>query len=165
MKFATFSFLSLLSVSLFFTGCKPKDADIQTSVNNQLKNQADLAAVTATVNDGVATLSGQVKTEADKNSAETITKGVNGVESVNNNITIQVQYDTAVAPPSTGLIADDQLMDSAKALVKNFPDVNVSVSAGVITVTGTINKDKKDGLIQSLKLLSDHGVNDQLQVK
>ena len=40
------------------------------------------------VKDGVVTLSGQVKDEAAKSSAETTAKGVKGVKSVINNLTV-----------------------------------------------------------------------------
>lgn len=167
MKIVKLFLVFFLSFSILFMGCKPKDTDIETNVNTRFKNQPDLSGVTATVVNGVATLSGDVKTEADKNSAETIANEVNGVDTVHNNISLIIQSDKVnpLTGSSTGLIADDQLMDSAKAIAKDYPDINVSVSAGVITVTGIIAKEKKDALMQSLKLLSNHGITDQLELK
>lgn len=156
-----------IAVSFSFFGCKQNDTEVQNKLNDKLKEQENLAGVNATVDNGVATLTGTVSSEADKSSAETIARQVDGVDSVHNNISLPIPSDSVQGVPDagSGLIADEHIMDSAKALTKDYPDVHVSVAGGVITVTGTIEKSKKDALIESLKGLSAHGVTDQLQVK
>lgn len=154
-------------LALTFAGCKPKDSDIQNDVNTQLNEQQSLSGVSATVENGVVTLTGSVDSEGDRNSAETIARGIKGVDSVHNNISMAIQSDSVhpVPPAGTGLISDEAMMDSAKVIEKQYPGVNISVAAGVITITGTIEQSKKDELMGKLNLLSSKGVNDQLQVK
>jgi len=156
-------FLGLfLSLSIAFIGCAPKDSDIQTDINNKLKDKAELSGVTATVADRIATLSGQVSSEADKNNAAAIAKEVRGVDSIDNNITIEIPQQQA---PSASLITDDKMMESAKEIIKPYPDVTASVSGGIITLTGTINKNDEQKLLDSLKTLSPNNINNQLTRK
>lgn len=167
MKFSKLLPALFLSFSILFIGCNHEDTNVEANINNKLKEQQDLSRVTATVVNGVATLSGEVKSEEDKNNAETLTKEVKGVNTVNNNITLGVESDDVHPSPGsvTGLNNDSRILDSARQIVKPYPGVDVTVSDGVITVTGTVNQDKKDAITGALKLLSNHGVVDRLQVK
>lgn len=153
-----FAFTFLLSVS--FLGCAPKDSDIQTDINNKLKDKPELATVTATVEDGMATLSGEVKSEADKNSAEALAKETSGVDSVNNNITIYMPAD-AVTPSAT-LTADHQMMESINKILKDEPNVKATVSGGVITLTGSIKRNNEQKLIDTLQTLAPKNIDNQL---
>src|SRR5688572_5441537 len=103
---STFSKLLMLLLvtsmsSMVLTSCKgPSDADLQTSVNEKITANA---GVTASVADGVVTLSGECADPACKSSAEASAKGVKGVKSVVNNITI------APPPAPVTITADDPL--------------------------------------------------------
>src|SRR5215211_6157325 len=80
----------LFSMSFQFTSCKskPKDSDIQASVNEKLSADPGNSNITATVNNGVVTLNGQSSSEAEKANAEQAVKGVKGVTSVVDNVTV-----------------------------------------------------------------------------
>lgn len=158
MKFLKLFLLLTFVSSACFISCKPKDSDIQTDINNELKDKPELSAITATVADGVATLSGQVKSEEDKSSAAALAKEVNGVDSVNNNVTIDVPDIT----PSATVLVDDKMMEEVKMIVKNHPTINASVSGGIITLTGTIKKDKEQKLLDSLQTLNPTNIDNQL---
>ncbi len=85
--------LSMLIVIAFllttsFSGCMPKDIDLQTTINNNLKAQPELSGVTATVKEGIVTLAGHVETQAAKSDAEEVARNVNRVTIVNNNIVV-----------------------------------------------------------------------------
>src|SRR5690349_5854203 len=85
-----FVLASLIFISATAVSCKGKksDAEIQSEVTKKLSGQAGSAGLTATVNDGVVTVSGECKDETCKeNCAESI-KTVDGVKSVVNNIQI-----------------------------------------------------------------------------
>lgn len=148
--------IAIVSVTAF-TGCTLNDAEIQTKINDQLKESPELSGVTATVEDGVATLSGMVQNEAQKSNAASIAQNASGVDSVVNNINVETP-----APPSSSLISDDTLMEAAKPILEKFPGVSGSVSAGVITLTGTVDSAKKSALLDSLRTLHPNDINDQL---
>ena len=82
------SLLIVLTLSLMFFSCSPKDADIQKAITEKMATTPEMSGITATVSEGVVTLSGQCKDEACKASCETIIKGVKGVKSIVNNCSI-----------------------------------------------------------------------------
>ncbi|MEO5649301.1 MAG: BON domain-containing protein, partial [Ginsengibacter sp.] len=61
---------------------------MQAKITEQFAATPDCAGASATVVDGVATLTGEVKDDACRNLAETTAKTVKGVKSVVNNTTI-----------------------------------------------------------------------------
>ncbi len=75
------------------------DADLTADVQTRIQNQAGLAgaAITVQSNSGVVVLSGNVASEAERNSAENIAKQVDGVKGVVNNLQV---VSAAVAPPA-----------------------------------------------------------------
>ncbi len=149
----------VLVAGLSFVGCKPKDADIKTSVENNLKKNADAANVMVMVNEGVATLSGEVKDEATKAAVETTTKDTKGVKSVVNNTTVAMAF----TPPV--ITADDPLMSAVKDATKDHPTVTATVADGVVTLTGSIEKSKLQSLMQTLNSLKPKKIDNQLTVK
>ena len=64
------------------------DVTLQTNVQNAITAQPGMTGVTVTVSMGAATLSGMVASDTEKMAAETAAKGVPGVTSVVNNITV-----------------------------------------------------------------------------
>ena len=64
------------------------DITLQTNVQNAITAQPGMTGVTVTVSMGAATLSGTVASDTEKMAAETAAKGVPGVTSVVNNITV-----------------------------------------------------------------------------
>ena len=64
------------------------DVTLQTNVQNAITAQPGMTGVTVTVSMGAATLSGTVASDTEKMAAETAAKGVPGVTSVMNNITV-----------------------------------------------------------------------------
>ncbi|RYF86131.1 MAG: BON domain-containing protein [Chitinophagaceae bacterium] len=122
----------ILVATLAFTGCKPKDADIKASVEKSLKESPATSSVMVMVNEGVATLSGEVPDEATKAALEAKVKAVKGVKSVQDNTTVP-----APAAPVT-ITPDDPLQNAVRDATKDFPEVTASVADGVVTVTGEI---------------------------
>jgi len=150
----------ILFVSLAACNSKPKDADVKTSVDNAIAANSDLSGTYTDVKDGVVTLSGQVKDEAAKSSAETIASGVKGVKSVTNNLT--------VAPPPAApveITADDPLKASVDNTIKAYPGVAATVNDGVITLTGQIKKADLQNLMKALNTLKPKKIENQLTIK
>lgn len=160
---AAISFFIALSIA----GCGERDMVVEERINNRLHERQQLMAITATFADGVATLSGDADSEADKESAEAIARQVKGVDSVINKISTPIVSDQvhAVPPAGSGLIADETIMDSTEAILKNYPGVNASVSGGTITLTGTVDMNSKDSLISALRSLHPVNINDQLSAQ
>jgi osmotically-inducible protein OsmY len=135
------SFLRVLLLSLALgvlvaavPSCKGKikDTDIEKAVSEKT---ATIGGVTATVKDGVVTLTGECKDDASKALAETTVKAIPGVKSVVNDLTVaplpaQVPAETADR---------DALTKGVKEATKDFPGVTATVNDGVITVTGEIS--------------------------
>ncbi|HET7116977.1 MAG TPA: BON domain-containing protein, partial [Hanamia sp.] len=76
-----------LSASVLFFSCKPKDSDLQAKITEKFAATPECAGASATVTDGVATLTGEVKDDACKSMAATTAEGIKGVKSVVNNLT------------------------------------------------------------------------------
>ena len=149
----------VLVAGLSFVGCKPKDADVKTSIENNLKANADASNVMVMVNEGVATLSGEVKDDATKMAVEATTKDTKGVKSVVNNTTVAPAFTAPV------ISADDPLMSAVADATKDHPTVTATVNDGVVTLTGTIEKSKMQGLMQTLNSLNPKKIDNQLVQK
>ncbi|MFT3702054.1 MAG: BON domain-containing protein [Agriterribacter sp.] len=126
-------FVALASVMLF--SCKPKDSDIEAKI----KANAALSHLTASVKDGVVTLSGECKDEADKTACESAVRGIEGVKQVVNNCTV-TPPPPAPAPAPVVIAADDPLTKGITDALKDFPTVKATAKDGVITVTGETTK-------------------------
>ena len=149
----------ILFVSLTACNSKTSDADVKTSVDNAIAANSSLSGTYADVKDGVVTLSGQVNDEAAKASAETTAKGVKGVKSVTNNLT--------VAPPPAApveITADDPLKASVDNTIKAYPGVVATVKDGVITLTGQIKRADLQKLMQALNTLKPKKIENQLTI-
>lgn len=150
---------AVIVLGLFaFTGCKPKDADIEKSLSTAL---GAYPGVQVTVADGVATLSGEVADDATKSAAETAAKSVKHVKSVTNNLTVK-------PPPAPVVInPDTTLQETAAAAISalNLPKVQAAVADGVITLTGEIKRADLKGLIQKLNELKPKKIENKLTIK
>lgn len=124
----------LLVGGLAFTSCTPKDADIKAAIEKSLKENTATANVMVMVNEGEATLSGEVPDEATRASLDEKVKAVKGVKSVQNNTT-----PPAPQPAAPVVITpDDPLSAAVTDATKDFPGITATVSDGVIMVAGEI---------------------------
>ena len=152
----------VLIAGLSFTGCKPKDADIKTSIEKSLKEDPSTAGVMVMVDKGVATLSGEVPDEATRTAVETKVKGIKGVKSVQNNTTPPPPVQ-ATAPVE--IAADDPLMSAVRDATKDYPTVSATVADGVITLTGEISKASLPKLMMALNSLKPKKIENKLTIK
>ena len=130
----------VLLAGLSFSGCKPKDADIKASIEKALKDNPSASNVMVMVNDGVATLSGQVPDPTSQSSIAKTVGEVKGVKSVTNNTSLAPPPPPAAEP--VVIAADDPLTLAVRDATKDYPGVTATVNAGVVTVTGNISTDK-----------------------
>jgi osmotically-inducible protein OsmY len=147
--------------SIVFYSCGPKDTDINAAVDAKLKAIPDLAGVTATVKDGVATIAGECKDEATKTLAESTVKGVEHVKSVVNNCTVT----PPPAPAPVVIAQDDPLTKSVNDAIKDYPTVKAEVKDGVVTLTGELNRSSNKKLMQAIQQLHPKKVENKLTLK
>ena len=150
-----------LSASVLFFSCKPKDSEVQSNINQKFAATPECTGATATVADGVATLSGEVKDDACKDVAATTAKGIKGVKSVVNNLTTT----PPPPPPPPAVNPDTALTQGVTDATKDFPTVKASVNNGEITLTGSIKRADLKTLMQSLNSLKPAKINNQLTIK
>ena len=150
-----------LSASVLFFGCKPKDSVVQANINEKFAATPECTGATATVTDGVATLTGEVKDDACKNMAGTTAEGIKGVKSVVNNLTTT----PPPPPPPPAISPDSALTQGVTDATKDFPTVKATVNNGQITLTGSIKRSDLKTLMQSLNSLHPSKINNQLTIK
>ena len=123
-------FVAMTSIWLF--SCKPKisDQDIETKI----QSNSALSHLAVSVKDGVVTLSGEAKDDADRTNSEAAVKSIEGVKEVVNNTTIAPPPPPPSAPVE--IAADDPLTKGIADALKDFPTVKATANDGVITVTG-----------------------------
>jgi hypothetical protein len=153
---------SVLILSALITSCnaKVKDADIKASIDKAYATNPDLSMVMVGVNDGTATLTGEVKDANAKSEAERAAKDVKGVTAVVNNLTI------FSPPPQVVITPDDPLKVSVDNVIKDFAGVSASINDGVVTLTGEIKKVDLQKLMMALNSLKPKKVdNSKLVIK
>jgi len=158
MKIKFFTVVSL-TIVLFLGACGGKsDADLQTDVDKALKGDVTTSGVTSEVNDGVATIKGDVDDATAKTKAEELAN-VKGVKSVTNEVIVK-EKPTA--------IADD--VDKAKieaALRKaGFDNVTIDTSTRPkATLRGTVPKGKMPQAIQTAQVAAGKPLANRIEEK
>lgn len=134
MKIKVLTALSL-AVVLFLGACGgASDADLQTAANTALDGDTTTADVVVAVNEGVATITGEVADEAAKAKAETLAK-VEGIKSVVNNVTVKEVQPEPMADGSDTTVKEK--METALK-EKGCDGATVEVKDGVATLRGTV---------------------------
>lgn len=151
--------LAALLLMLGMASCKKKikDADIQTAVQTALSANAGLSGVSAAVQDGVVTITGEAKDEAAKAAIEGLVKGIEGVKSVVNS--------TSVAPPPVIISPDAALMKSVSDALASYSGVTADVVDGVVTLSGNLKKSDLPKLMQALNALQPKKIENKLTLK
>lgn len=121
----------------------PDDATITTNVKAKLAASATVAAsaIDVATKDGVVTLTGAVNSASAKSEAESIAKGVEGVKSVTNNLTVKAPVVNATPPPVS---EDTKLKNDVTASLTKYgiTGVTATVANGEVTLTGDIPRAK-----------------------
>ena len=161
MKLSKVLLAVVISATLGFISCKPKDADIKAEIDKSIQSNPDMSGLSADVKDGVVTLTGTCKDNECKAKCATAVQGMKGVKSVVDNITIP-----APPPPPAPVViaADDPLAKAVADAVKDHPTVKAEVKDGVITLTGDIKKDELKKLMPLLQSLKPKKVDNKLTV-
>ncbi|MFV0332056.1 MAG: BON domain-containing protein [Dysgonomonas sp.] len=146
---------ALLSGAMFYS-CKPSDEKLQKQVETVLSTVQ--SSVTATVKDGVATLTGAVESEEAKAAAEAAVKAVKDIKSVTNNI--EVKLPVVINPDETLSTTIANALTTA-----GFKDVKLAVDSGVVTLTGEAKKADLQKIMQIANEAQPKKVLNQLKLK
>lgn len=145
MKLSKMLMMVAVMAAISFTGCKPKDADIQKKIQAK-----EAAGIMVEVKDGKATLTGIVADEAAKANAAEIAKA-EGAKEVINNISIAVPViDTPVAPVSTTTVLDAATQQMVKDGLKDIKGVMVEFAADKAVLSGEVSKADRMKIMQML---------------
>ena len=125
----------VLIAALFVAACGKSDADIAKAASDKLAAEK-VSGVSVVVKDGVATLSGEVADQTVKAKAETAVKGVEGVKSVTNGVTLKPLPPPP--PPSPDKMLEGTINEGLKK--KEISGVTVSVTDGEVTLSGSVDK-------------------------
>src|SRR5262245_56104784 len=138
------------------TGCGQQQAkapDVKDSVKQGLE-QAGLRDVDVSQDrdKGVVTLTGTVKTDADKSQAESIARAAASGQVVSNQV--------AVRPPGEESVAKDVQSDMDKAIEKNVSavltkhkwdhDIRYDVKQGVVTLKGKVKSQSQRAMVEKV---------------
>jgi len=138
------SIVMTLGLVMSLAGCGgPNDDALEQEVKAKITAEPGLAtqSINVAVKDGVVTLSGSVNSQANKTRAEEITKGVKGVKSVVNSLTVKPPVVNATPPP----VSPDMKLktDVSAGLTKyGITGVTAEVTNGEVTLTGDIPRAK-----------------------
>jgi hyperosmotically inducible periplasmic protein len=135
-------------VTVAFTSCKPKDADVKTAIETALKADPTAATTMVDVKEGVATISGVCKDEACKANCEKLAGAAKGVKSVVNNCTV-----TPPPPPPASMATtlDAATQQKVKDGLKDMTTLTLAGFSGKgAIINGEISKEGKMKLMQML---------------
>ena len=157
MKIKILTVLSL-AIVLIAAACGKSDADLQKAVADKLAADK-ITGVTATVNGGVATLTGEVADITVKNKAAASAKSVEGIKSVTDNTTLKPLPTPVPAP------ADPMLKGKVEENLKKAgcAGATVTIADGTVTLSGTVPEAK---FAECVKVVNESGagkLNNQLQ--
>jgi hyperosmotically inducible protein len=160
MKIRLLPILALAGVMLL-AACGKSDSDLQKAASDKLSSD-NISGVTVAVKDGTATLTGEVKDITVKTKAEAGVKGVEGIKTVNNNLTMM---PLAAAPTPMG---NDKMMEgtiSENLKKANVSGVTVSVNNGEVTLSGQVAKADLAKAMQAASAANPKKINNQLTTK
>ncbi len=148
MKLSKLLLAVVVSATMLFVSCKPKDADIKANVEKALQADPMMTATTVDVKDGIVTLTGECKDDACKAMCEKTTLAVKGVKSVVNNCTIAAP--AAPMPESVTTTLDAATQQMVKDGIKDIPGVTVEFAGGKAMLKGEVTKANRMKIMQML---------------
>jgi len=147
---------------MLISSCKESDSKIQSAVEATLKDNKDVNGASASVKDGVVTLTGECNDEMSKSAVDSSVRKIKGVKDVINNCTIVTPQPS---PAPVVIAEDDPLTKGVTDATKDYPSVNATVQDGVITLTGDIKKTDLPKLMMSLHTLKPKKIENKLTIK
>jgi hyperosmotically inducible periplasmic protein len=141
--------MGVFALAISFNSCKGKmkDADIKTAVETALKADPMAATTMVSVDKGVATITGECKDSACRNSCEALVAKVKGVKSVVNNCTVA---SSTPPPASVTTVLDAATQQKVKDGLKDIKGVMVEFSGDKAMLSGEVTKADRMKIMQIL---------------
>jgi hyperosmotically inducible periplasmic protein len=138
MKKITLSFLSIVTV-MIISSCSPSDEQITESVQQALSANTSLSPVSASVEEGIVTLTGEVENDELKAQAENSITGVKGVKGVVNSVTVKPKGPSAEELKKA---ADDAIFARVNENLAKYKvqGITASVADSIVTLTGNVKR-------------------------
>lgn len=160
---------ALLLPSLFFIGTthaaalQSTDSRIEQTVRDALERNSALTGVDVKVSNRLVSLSGEVDHYQDKLDAETAARSVSGVRAVHSLISITAPQITDGELQGN---LEDRIHFGRADMGMTFPDVQVSVHQGAVTLSGHVSNQVEHAVVLALAGTADgvKGVQDRLQI-
>ena len=155
----------MLVVAIAQQSCKskPKDADLQQMATEAVAKLPDLGPTPmVSVQNGVATLTGEVKDEMAKTSFASAVGAIKGIREVNNQLSVM---PAPMPDAPVNITADDPLSKGVNDLLKDYSTVKADVKDGVITLTGTLKKSEQQKLWMGLNALKPKKIENKLTIQ
>jgi hyperosmotically inducible protein len=149
MKLTKLLMVVVVSTTMLFISCKPKDADIKAAVEKALKADPSMTGTTVDVKDGVVTMGGECKDDACKTGCEKIAAEVKGVKSVVNNCTVAAPPPPP-PPASLSTTIDATKMQQVKDGLKDIAGVTVEFVGDKAVLKGEVTKANRMKIMQML---------------
>jgi len=138
MKKKTSLFMALAILTIL-SSCAPNDEKITEAAKVALSANAELSPVTASVKDGVVTLTGEVENDGLKALAETTLREVKGIKSIVNNVTVKPK---GPSPEEVEAMADSALQGLVNDAFTKYAvtGITATVADSIVTLTGDIKR-------------------------
>ena len=153
MKFKKLSLVLFLCVAVGFTSCKSqedKDKKIKEDIEKIL-----VSGVTVEVDRGVAKIHGTFENEETHMQVLKDARNVPNVKSV---------IDDAITQAAPTVTPDDMLKQKVDAILVSYPLVTASISDGVITLNGSIEREELPGLMKKMNEAQPRKVENLLKI-
>jgi osmotically-inducible protein OsmY len=142
---------------------QPSDRKIEQAVRDALERNSALTLVHASVSNRVVDLSGEVEHYQDKANAEAVARSVFGVRAVHSSISITTPQ---VSDGELQRNLEDRIHFARADIGMTFPDVQLIVHDGIVTLSGQVNDEVEHAVILALAGTANgvRGVQDNLQL-
>ncbi len=153
MKFKKLSLLLFLCVAVGFTSCKSqedKDKKIKEDIEKIL-----VSGVTVEVDRGVAKIRGTFENDETHMQVLKDARNVPNVKSV---------IDDAITQAAPTVTPDDMLKQKVDAILVSYPLVTASISDGMITLNGSIERVELPGLMKKMNEAQPRKVENLLKI-
>ncbi len=135
------SFFNLIPFVIAFAimSCSPSDEQVTESVQQALSANTSLSPVSASVDKGVVTLTGEVENDELRQQAESSVKDIKGVKSVVNSLTVKPK---GPSPEELKRSADTALLTKVNENLSTYKvqGVTATVTDSIVTLTGSVKR-------------------------
>jgi hyperosmotically inducible protein len=158
------SLFMAMAMLIILSSCKPSDEKITEAAKLALSANTELSPVTASVKDGVITLTGEVENDDLKALAETTLAVVKGMKSIVNNVTVKPK---GPSPEEIKAMADSALQGLVNEAFTKYAvtGITATVADSIVTLTGDIKRKDLPNAMKAAMEAAPKKVENQMTIK